>query len=182
MSRYIGTYTGRCIDLLNPTPDDIDVKDLEWHLSAVNRWVGATGSAISVAEHSVLVASLFTDPYDQLAALTHDASEGYLGDVTRSLKALLPEYRKIEEAWMGVMAERFGVRYDSPALKLADNAVLLAEMQQHANPRMREVLRRNGFDFDTYKPAALTVSGWGRTAARNIYGQALEKACQAVAA
>lgn len=182
MSHHIGTYTGRIIDLTDPKPEDIDPEDICWQLSIVTRWAGATRVPITVAEHSVLVARSFSDPHDKLAALTHDASEAYLNDLCRPLKMLLPEYQAIERRWMEAIGKRFGVTYGSAALKAADDAVLVAEMEQHAHPNMRFVLERNRFNFDAIKPASVRVHGWGRAEALLNYKNRLMDAIRQLAA
>jgi hypothetical protein len=80
-----------------------------------------------VAEHSIHVASL-VPPEFALEGLMHDAAEAYIGDVTRPLKALLPEYRAIEERIERAIAERFGLIWPWPEpVRLADTAMLALE-------------------------------------------------------
>jgi len=81
--------SGRRLDLLDPTPMDIEIEDIAHGLSFVARWNGQTDGdyAYSVAEHSLLVLALFQRMYPkaevkwQLAALLHDAPEYVIGDM-----------------------------------------------------------------------------------------------------
>jgi len=81
--------SGRRLDLLDPTPVDIEVDDIAHGLAFVARWNGQTKGdfAYSVAEHSLLVEALFSrlqpkaPPKWQLAALLHDAPEYVIGDM-----------------------------------------------------------------------------------------------------
>lgn len=87
--------SGEVINLTLPDPELIRIEDIALALSRICRFAGQTFRFYSVAEHCVMV-SRRVPPEAALAALLHDASEAYLGDVTRPLKALLPDYRRIE--------------------------------------------------------------------------------------
>ena len=70
-------------------------------------------------------------PEHGLAALLHDAAEAFLGDITRPLKQMLPDYRRIEHEVQNAILSRFGLPLKSyPAIKQADLRVLAAEQQQ----------------------------------------------------
>jgi 5'-deoxynucleotidase YfbR-like HD superfamily hydrolase len=93
------TYRGRIIDLENPQPDeDISIVDIARGLSHCCRFAGQLRDFYSVAQHSVLVSTLVESNL-RLSALLHDASEAYIGDLSRNLKhhPLLCGYRVIEE-------------------------------------------------------------------------------------
>ena len=122
---WIQTYTGRKLDLANPNPDDLDLDDIAHALSLICRFTGHVREFYSVAQHCVIVSSL-VPPELALSALLHDATEAYIGDVSRPLKGLLPEYRAIEARLWAAIAERFGVT-EAPEIKLADNIALLWE-------------------------------------------------------
>lgn len=85
-----------------------------------------------MAQHSVLVSRVVgeREPEHRLAALLHDATEAYLGDVTSPLKKLLPEYRAIEQRVETVILTRFGL---APIIKQAD-LLLLASEQRYLMP------------------------------------------------
>lgn len=126
------TFTGRCVSLYDPTPDMISLVDIAHALSHVCRFGGHTREFYSVAQHSCLVSYLAPAEW-RLAALMHDATEAYLGDVIRPLKNILngkqygPEnaahsytegseasfqpaiYKEIEKVFERVIAKKFGI-------------------------------------------------------------------------
>lgn len=87
------------VNPLRLTPEDVRIEDIAHHLALINRFNGGTPKPISVAQHSVLVSRLLPDEH-ALAGLLHDASEAYLGDVTKWLKMsdAMTAYREAE-AW-----------------------------------------------------------------------------------
>lgn len=88
MGYWIQTFTGKKIDLLEPSPDDICKEDIAHALSQICRFCGHCDEFYSVAQHSVLVKRI-APPEFAIEALLHDAHEAYLGDVTRPLKLAL---------------------------------------------------------------------------------------------
>ena len=129
------TASGRHVYIAETAPaaiaQAIDPRDVAHALARVNRYGGHAREAYSVAQHSVLVEWLVL-PYGDIVvsrwALLHDATEAYLGDVPRPLKALLPDYRKIERTFERAMAIRFGLPHEiPPEVKTADRAALVAE-------------------------------------------------------
>ena len=97
--------SGRRLDLLDPTPVDIEIEDIAHGLAFVARWNGQTEGefAYSVAEHSVLVEQLFSAANPaapvkwQLAALLHDAPEYVIGDMISPVKAAVgPGYAELD--------------------------------------------------------------------------------------
>lgn len=93
---WISTRSGRHFYLLDPRPEDIDLEDIAHALANQCRYNGHTETFYSVAQHSVLL-SLLVRPQDAILALMHDATEAYVGDVVRPLKALIPNYHDIEQ-------------------------------------------------------------------------------------
>ena len=121
------TYTGRVIDLTKITEDDIRLPDISHSLSQLVRFTGHAKQPYTVAQHSVFVSRLLHKRH-ALWGLMHDATEAYLGDVSRPLKSLLPEYRAIEEGLHRVIARKFGLPWPMPSeVKHADNVALLTE-------------------------------------------------------
>lgn len=137
MSSWIQSYTGRRIELEEPTPDMICIEDIAHALSRICRFTGHCGRHESVAEHSILVALLvsemiFDSEADRLTAvrqaLLHDATEAYLGDVSTPLKQLLPYYSALEDNLWGVIALRFGLpEAVHPLIKTCDIIALQTE-------------------------------------------------------
>ena len=79
------TFTGRLFDPFNPDPALIDLRDIAHALGNICRFGGHSRRYYSVAEHSILVASLVPEPL-RLPALLHDAAEAYLGDIITPIK------------------------------------------------------------------------------------------------
>jgi hypothetical protein len=110
--------SGRRLDLLDPTPVDIEIEDIAHGLSFVARWNGQTRGdyAYSVAEHSLLVERLYSrltarpDPKWQLAALLHDAPEYVIGDMISPVKASVGTgYSELENRLSTAVHLRFGL-------------------------------------------------------------------------
>ena len=97
--------SGRRLDLLDPTPMDVEIDDIAHGLAFVARWNGQTRGdhAYSVAEHSLLVEEIFGHCHpaagarDRLAALLHDAPEYVIGDMISPVKAAVgPGYGALD--------------------------------------------------------------------------------------
>jgi len=106
MSTSIQTESGNFLDFLCPTPESINIHDIAHALSNTCRFGGHTVSFYSVAEHSYWC-SLMVSPSHALDALLHDAQEAYVGDIPSPLKALLPDYRQIENKLETVVRKKF---------------------------------------------------------------------------
>jgi 5'-deoxynucleotidase YfbR-like HD superfamily hydrolase len=110
--------SGRRLDLLDPTPVDIEIEDIAHGLAFVARWNGQTAGeyAYSVAEHSLLVERLFTRLVPKapakwrMAALLHDAPEYVIGDMISPVKAAVgPSYGELDGRLMAAIHIRFGL-------------------------------------------------------------------------
>ncbi len=110
--------SGRRLDLLDPTPVDIEVADIAHGLAFVARWNGQTVGdwPFSVAEHSLLVEELFArlSPAAparwRLAALLHDAPEYVIGDMISPVKAAVgPGYAALDDRLSAAIHIRFGL-------------------------------------------------------------------------
>lgn len=116
--------SGRRLDLLDPSPLDIEITDIAQGLSRVARWNGQTRGeqAFSVAQHSLLVESIFhrlvpeLDHRWRLAALLHDAAEYVIGDLISPFKAALAlDYKSFEMRLLAAIHIRFGLPPELPA-------------------------------------------------------------------
>ena len=116
--------SGRRLDLLDPTPVDIEIGDIAHGLAFVARWNGQTRGdfAYSVAEHSLLVETLFgrlvpSVPVKwRLAALLHDAPEYVIGDMISPVKAAVgPGYGELDARLAAAIHMRFGLPATIPA-------------------------------------------------------------------
>ena len=159
--------SGRRLDLLDPTPMDIEIEDIAHGLAFVARWNGQTlgDFAYSVAEHSLLVEDLFTRMYPQapvkwrLAALLHDAPEYVIGDMISPVKAAVgPGYDELDKRLSSAIHIRFGLPATIPAkvkkqIKKADRISAWMEAVQIAGFSESEANRFFG------KPDAEVTSG-----------------------
>lgn len=116
--------SGRRLDLLDPTPVDIEIEDIAHGLAFVARWNGQTQGdfAYSVAEHSLLVEVLFSRIAPnapakwQLAALLHDAPEYVIGDMISPVKSAVgPGYGELDARLAAAIHIRFGLPAEIPA-------------------------------------------------------------------
>ena len=115
--------SGRKLDILSPSPFDIEIEDIALGLSRVTRWNGQTTGKhpYSVAQHSMLLEKLFNiehpdlDKKWNLAALLHDAPEYVIGDLITPFKyALNNSYRYVENNLMKAIYLRFGLPASLP--------------------------------------------------------------------
>ncbi len=126
--------SGRRLDLLDPTPMDIEVEDIAHGLAFVARWNGQTRGdwPYSVAEHSLLVEEIVERVNPgiaarwRLAAVLHDAPEYVIGDMISPVKAAVgPGYGELDERLTAAIHRRFGLPAVLPvavkkAIKAAD--------------------------------------------------------------
>lgn len=110
--------SGRRLDLLDPTPVDIEIEDIAHGLAFVARWNGQTEGdyAYSVAEHSLLVETIYgriapnAPAKWRLAALLHDAPEYVIGDMISPVKAAVgPGYGALDDRLTAAIHIRFGL-------------------------------------------------------------------------
>jgi hypothetical protein len=115
--------SGRRLDLLDPSPLDIEIEDIAHGLARVARWNGQTSGAhtFSVAEHSLLVEAIAADLSPaldrrfRLAALIHDAPEYVIGDLISPFKAALSlDYKAFEANLLAAIHLRFGLPAELP--------------------------------------------------------------------
>lgn len=121
--------SGRRLDLLDPSPNDIAIEDIAHGLARVARWNGQTHGphAFSVAQHSVLVVEIVTalEPRlsreARLAALLHDAPEYVIGDLISPFKAALGfDYKAFEGRLQAAIHARFSLPHPLlPSIKTA---------------------------------------------------------------
>ena len=124
---WILTRTGQRFDLLAPRAELISTLDIAHALAHVCRFGGHTRHHYSVAQHSLLVASIVPDGL-QLTALLHDATEAYICDMVRPLKALLPDYSEIEHGIWLAICDRFNIDPSIPtSIHEADMIALATE-------------------------------------------------------
>src|SRR6187551_483014 len=133
--------SGRRLDLLDPSPLDVEVDDIAHGLARVARWNGQTqgGHIFSVAQHSLLVEALARakvprlDNKGRLAILLHDAPEYVVGDMISPFKAVIGDsYKAVEKRLLAAIHLRFGLPAKLPdalteLVKAADRAAAYLE-------------------------------------------------------
>ncbi len=127
---YIRTFTGKKFYPLNPEPDQIDILDIAAGLSKMPRYSGQTPFAYSVAQHSVHVSNILVYKEDKIAGLLHDASEAYIADIPSPIKALLPDYRAMENRIQGAIFKALKIDINDEIMRivhLADEMMLHCE-------------------------------------------------------
>jgi len=146
--------SGRRLDLLDPSPMDIEIEDIAHGLARVARWNGQTTGehGFSVAQHSLVVEEIAAhiapdlEPRWRLAALLHDASEYVIGDMISPFKAALGvSYKDFEERLEIAIHARFGLPVRTPPkikslIKQADRACAFFEATQLAGFSVKESL------------------------------------------
>jgi 5'-deoxynucleotidase YfbR-like HD superfamily hydrolase len=137
--------SGRRLDLLNPSPLDIELSDIAHGLARVARWNGQTNGdhAFSVAQHSLVVEAIFRqqnrcDAGECLIALLHDAPEYVIGDMISPFKAVVGGgYKTVEKRLEAAVHLRFGLPSTTPAtlkakIKKADQVAAFFEATELA--------------------------------------------------
>src|SRR5262245_34867592 len=99
--------SGAWLDFCAPSASEFTIEDIAHGLANICRYAGQCSNFYSVAEHSILVSE--TAKGFEFEALLHDAAEAFMGDITRPLKQMLPEYKRIEREVEHAIFERFGV-------------------------------------------------------------------------
>jgi uncharacterized protein len=159
--------SGRRLDLLDPTPMDIEIEDIAHGLAFVARWNGQTFGdwPYSVAEHSLLVEAIFAEiepdspPRWRLAALLHDAPEYVIGDMISPVKSAVgPSYGELDARLQAAINIRFGLPAEVPArtkkaIKKADRISAWLEATQIAGFSRTEADKFFG------KPNPATIEG-----------------------
>jgi 5'-deoxynucleotidase YfbR-like HD superfamily hydrolase len=152
--------SGRRLDLLDPSPLDIEIADIAHGLARVARWNGQTSGAhiFSVAQHTLLVEAVMreqtprVDVRVQLAALLHDAPEYVIGDMISPFKAVIGgSYKAVENRLLAAIHVRFGLPPVLPAamtaqIKAADRGAAYLEATRLAGFAETEAKRLFGGD------------------------------------
>ncbi len=161
--------SGRRLDLLDPSPLDVEIEDIAHGLARVARWNGQTkgAHAFSVAQHCVLVERLAAELKPRLSrearltALLHDAPEYVIGDLISPFKAAVGiDYKDFELRLLSAIHLRFGLPARAPAellalLKQADIASAYYEATQLAGFEVSEAKRYFGTPARTLRTPRL---------------------------
>jgi 5'-deoxynucleotidase YfbR-like HD superfamily hydrolase len=150
--------SGRRLDLLDPSPLDVEIEDIAHGLARVARWNGQTVGphAFSVAQHAILVEAVTqkTEPAltaaERLTVLLHDSPEYVIGDMISPFKAVIgPDYKAVEARLLAAIHRRFGLPATVPAklarlIKAADRIAAFHEATRLAGFRTAEATREFG--------------------------------------
>jgi 5'-nucleotidase len=189
--------SGRRLDLLDPSPLDVEIEDIAHGLARVARWNGQTfgDNAFSVAQHSLLVERVHrlqnpaTTPRESLATLLHDAPEYVIGDLISPFKAVIDTaYREVEERLHRAVRLRFELPAALPPqmqnrIKKADQTAAYFEAVSLAGFAEREAERFFG------RPGAIggaqvasMLEPWSAKKAESLYLRSFRAAAKAAMA
>ena len=153
---YISTYLGNRFYPFSGRIEAVEIEDIAHGLAFQCRFNGQTKAFYSVAQHSLLVASMLPT-HLKLAGLLHDAAEAYVGDMVKPLKIYIPQYERIERQVGRVIHQVFGLEnVDNIAIKRADLVMLATEKRDlmpnstepwkviEGYPRMKERIKPMG--------------------------------------
>ena len=135
-----------------------DIESIAFALAHINRYTGHVGQ-YSVAQHCVLVSQQLPKEL-KLSGLLHDAPEAYIGDVSKPLKALLPEYQKIEQFYHAEIDQQFNVTTEHGAIKEADLRMLITEAKAFGLPLD---------EFPKAEPFNIEFERWSPEGAAHIF-------------
>ena len=164
---YICTYLGNRFYPLEGRIDRVHLEDIAHGLAYQCRFNGQTSEFYSIAQHSLMVADIISQDHPELrlAALLHDASEAYLGDVVKPLKALLPDYKDIERRVEEIIAETYGISdIFNPLIKGADMIALATEK--------RDLMPHSAEDWSYLKgfePLVEAINAWTPEQAKRTF-------------
>ncbi len=151
--------SGRRLDLLDPSPLDVEITDIAHGLARVARWNGQTSGdhAFSVAQHSLIVEDIFrrcnpkATADELLMALLHDAPEYVIGDMISPFKAVVGGgYEKVEKRLEAAIHLRFA-------------------LPPHAAPTLKDLIKKA--DRVSAYFEATGLAGFSETEARKFFGQ-----------
>lgn len=139
-------------------PFDADIDVIAFALAHINRYTGHVGQ-YSVAQHCVLVSEQLPD-HLKLSGLLHDATEAYIGDVSKPLKNLLPDYQRIETWYQQQIDFLFDVETEHTEIKEADVRMLITEAKSFGLPLN---------EFPAVAPYPITIEPWPANIARERF-------------
>jgi len=146
LSDYITTFSKRHFKILEPDYDEIDIHDIAHSLSMLTRANGHFPIFYSVGQHCVACAqealSSGLDGKTALFCLLHDASEGYISDVTRPVKKYIPQYIEIEKRIQDAIYTKFAGKVpdetESKNIAKTDDALLYHEFYALMGERLSD--------------------------------------------
>ncbi|NOT72427.1 MAG: DUF4031 domain-containing protein [Hyphomicrobium sp.] len=166
------TSLGKRLDLLNPSPKDMNLGEIALSMSNQCRYNGCVSRFYSVAEHSVLMSWWAKDEgYDEttrIAMMMHDAHEAYTGDITKSVQDVLfmgnpharADFEALKDRIDAAIKELIGFRYDTKSVVVveADQRILLDERRVLLAPGDPPIVW--GVDEEGYAPLGVKIRNW----------------------
>jgi uncharacterized protein len=180
--------SGRRLDLLDPSPLDIELEDIAHGLARVARWNGQTSGphVFSVAQHCVLVEAIAShmEPDrgrgDRLAVLLHDAPEYVIGDMISPFKAVIGDaYKAVERRLLSAIHVRFGLPALTPAAlnrltKRADCVAAFLEATRLAGFSREEAIKFFGRPVPLPRDVEALLAPWSADEAESRYRERVE--------
>jgi 5'-deoxynucleotidase YfbR-like HD superfamily hydrolase len=177
--------SGRRLDLLDPSPLDIELEDITHGLARVARWNGQTSGphVFSVAQHCVLVEAIagHMEPdrgaRDRLVVLLHDAPEYVIGDMISPFKAVIGDaYKAVEKRLLAAIHVRFGLPALTPAAlnrltKRADAVAAFLEATRLAGFSREEALRIFGRPVPLPRDVEALLAPWSAAEAEARFSE-----------
>jgi hypothetical protein len=158
---YLQTVSGRWVNPFDPDPDQLDAGDIARALANLCRFGGHSRVFYSVAQHCVIVSQLVEqgggDAEDCFAALMHDATEAYLGDMPHPLKHRSPlgaAFKTAEDQLELAIRNRFRLKPDVPAIKRFDRSLLATERTAFSDERWHWP------ELEGVEPLDLELTAW----------------------
>ena len=169
---YLQTVSGRWVNPFDPDPSQLDAGDIARALANQCRFGGHSRVFYSVAQHSVIVSELVAerggDAEDVFAALMHDATEAYLGDMPHPLKHRSPlgaVFKVAEDHLEQAIRDRFRISADVPEIKRADRALLATERRAFSAEDWHWP------ELEGVEPLDLELTAWSPDAAAQAFAR-----------
>lgn len=137
------TASGKQFTMDNVNPENFHIRDIALGLAGECRWAGQLAQHYSVAQHSVLVASVLQERHGKAAALVgllHDCSEAYLKDIPTDVKALLPDYQKLEQEVQDAIFRKYVGHVPLESLYKEVDLIVAAAEYQDLHPARETIL------------------------------------------
>jgi hypothetical protein len=169
---FLQTVSGRWVNPFDPDPNQLDAGDIARALANQCRFGGHSRVFYSVAQHSVILSELVEqrggDIEDVFAALMHDATEAYLGDMPHPIKHRSPlgaVFKAAEDRLGRAIRDRFGIKADVPEIKRVDRALLATERRAFSAERWHWP------ELEGVHPLDIELSSWPPDKAAQVFAQ-----------